>query len=160
MDSQPTLFLRDVHQPFQGIDTVESGGIRIACRAEHPCVIVLNERLFKLVNSYILDVLFRFHEKQKTLVVGNQSTVSAFRFSFTNLFFIRFNLFSEEHHKSMAFLCETCIAVIYFLGRNKTVMVADVLIVLRYLRLDVVKFLIQCACLFGLAFRTVGFYIP
>ena len=60
----------------------------------------------------------------------------------------------------MAFLCETCIAVIYFLGRNKTVMVADVLIVLRYLRLDVVKFLIQCACLFGLAFRTVGFYIP
>lgn len=86
------------------IDTVESGGIRIACRAEHPCVIVLNERLFKLVNSYILDVLFGFHEKQKTLVVGNQSTVSAFRLSFAYLFFIRFNLFSEEYHKSMAFL--------------------------------------------------------
>lgn len=44
----------------------------------------------------------------------------------------------------MAFLCKADIAVIDFLGCNKTVVVADVLVVPGDLRLDIVKLLIEC----------------
>lgn len=60
----------------------------------------------------------------------------------------------------MIIIPKTDIAVVDFLGGDKTVMVANVLIVLRYLRLDVVKLLVQRTRLLGLTFRTVGFYVP
>ena len=60
----------------------------------------------------------------------------------------------------MVIIPETNIAVIDFLGGDKTVMVANVLIVLGDLRLDVVKLLIQRAGFFGFAFCPVGFHVP
>ena len=60
----------------------------------------------------------------------------------------------------MTFFSEADIAVIDFLGCNKTVVVADVLVVPGDLRLDIVKLLIECTGLLGLAFGPVGFDVP
>ena len=123
---------------------------------------VLNERFFKFINSYIFyifNVLFGFHEKQKAFVVSNQSTVGAFRFSFTYLFLIRFKLFFEKCHKRVIVFTKTNVTVIDFLGCNETIMVANILIVLGNLRLDIIKFLIKSRGFFGFTFCPVDFNI-
>ena len=160
MDSQPALFLRDVHQPFQGIDTAESRSVCQAACADHPGVIIFDKRFFKFVYDNIFYILHALHEQQQTFVIGNQSAIGTFRLSFTYLFLVGFKLFSEQSHQSVVIIPETDIAVIDFLSCDKTVMVANVLIVFGNLSLDVVKLLIESTGFFGFTFCPVGLDVP
>ena len=60
----------------------------------------------------------------------------------------------------MTFLSEADIAVIDFLGRDKTVVVTNVLVGLGDLSFDIVKLLIECTGFFGFTFGPVGFDVP
>ena len=39
----PAFFLRDIHQPLQGIDTPEDSGVCQSACTEHPVVVILDE---------------------------------------------------------------------------------------------------------------------
>ena len=73
------------------------------------------------------------------------------------IFSIQFKLLSEERHKSVIIILKTDIVVIDFLGGDKTVMIANVLILFCNLRLDVVKLLVQRTGFFGFAFCPLAF---
>ena len=60
----------------------------------------------------------------------------------------------------MIVLTKTDVTVIDLLSRDKTVMVANILIVLGNLGLDIIKFLIESTGFFGFTFCPVGFDVP
>ena len=43
MNPYPAFFLRDIHQPLQGIDTPEDSGVCQSACTEHPVVVILDE---------------------------------------------------------------------------------------------------------------------
>ena len=66
----------------------------------------------------------------------------------------------EDFHQGMDLLSKTGITVIYFLCRDKRIVVANILIVFSYPNLDILQLPVQPSCLFRFPLRAVPLCIP